>query len=175
MVNTLKSLLLAAILLTAAAVHAEIVSSSATHFVLRHEAATPLPPEAAWERLVDPAVWWHPDHTYSGDAANLSLELTAGGLWREDWDGGSVAHGRVLMVASGKSLRMEAPFGPLQAVGAYTIWTITIQPAEAGRGSLVIFDEIATGPPTAKLDELAPAVDYVKGEALRRLAAPVAP
>jgi hypothetical protein len=77
-----------------------------------------------------------------------------------------VAHGRVLMVATGKALRMEAPFGPLQGVGAYTIWTITITPAE--NGTVVTFDEIATGPPTAKLDELAPAVDFVKSEAMRR-------
>ena len=167
--------LLGLMLLAAPSVHADVVSSSATHFVLRHEATTTLTAEATWERLVDPASWWHPDHTYSGDAANLSLELEAGGLWREDWDGGSVAHGRVLMVATGKALRMEAPFGPLQGVGAYTIWTITITPAESGPGSVVIFDEIATGPPTAKLDELAPAVDYVKAEAMRRLTAVVVP
>ena len=45
--------------------------------------------------------------------------------------------------------------------------SITIMPAE--NGTVVTFDEIATGPPTAKLDELAPAVDFVKGEAMRRL------
>jgi len=173
MLNTPKLPLLAAILLTAPALHAEVVSSSSTHFVLRHEAATPLSAEAAWARLVDPASWWHPDHTYSGDAGNLSLDPTAGGLWREDWNGGSVAHGRVLMVATGKALRMEAPFGPLQGVGAYTTWTITITPADSG--AVISFDEIASGPPTAKLDELAPAVDYVKSEALRRLASPGVP
>lgn len=173
MIDTLKRLLPAAILLTAPAVHAEIVSSSPTHFVLRNETITRLSAEAAWTRLTDPASWWHPDHTYSGDSANLSLDVSAGGLWREDWDGGSVSHGRVLMVATGKALRMEAPFGPLQGVGAYTIWTITITPADGG--AVIVFDEIATGPPTAKLDELAPAVDYVKGEALRRLATPGVP
>ena len=167
MIRNLKLPLFTTVILAAFASHAEVVSSSSTHFVLRHEATTPLSPDAAWERLTDPASWWHPDHTYSGDSANLSLDVTAGGLWREDWDGGSVAHGRVLMVATGTALRMEAPFGPLQGVGAYTIWTITITPAE--NGTVVTFDEIATGPPTAKLDELAPAVDFVKSEAMRRL------
>lgn len=76
----------------------EIISSSETHFVLRHEATSLLPPSTIWERLVQPADWWHPEHTYSGDAKNLSLDLQAGGLWREDWKGHSVQHGRVLYV-----------------------------------------------------------------------------
>ena len=62
---------------------------------------------------------------------------------------------------------MEAPFGPLQGLGAYTIWTITITAAEDG--SVVLFDEVSSGPPTANMAETAKAVDFVKGEAIRRL------
>lgn len=149
---------------------AEVLSASPTHFKLRHEAASPMSAEALWERLVDPAAWWHPDHTYSGDAANLSLELAAGGAWREDWEGGSVEHGRVLLVEQGRTLRLAAPFGPLQGVGAYTIWTISVRPGDDG-GSVVVFDEISTGPATADLAGLAEAVDFVKGEAISRLTA----
>ena len=116
---------------------AEIVSASDTHFVLRHEASSELTPGDLWQRLTEPAAWWHPDHTYSGHASNLSLDAQAGGLWREDWDGGSVSHGRVLYVDPGRTLRLEAPFGPLQALGAYTIWTITISAGE--QGSVVVF------------------------------------
>jgi uncharacterized protein YndB with AHSA1/START domain len=146
---------------------AEVVSSSDTHFVLRQEAESSLPPEGLWQRLIRPANWWHPDHTYSGDASNLSLVAEAGGLWREDWPGGSVAHGEVKAVRHGELLRLEAPFGPLQGLGAYTIWTITIEPAEGG--SRVIFDEVATAPPGSGMTEMAKAVDYVKGEGIRRL------
>lgn len=146
---------------------AEVVSSSASHYVLRHEASTALSADALWDRLVQPATWWHPDHTYSGDAENLSLDLKPGGLWLETWDGGAVAHGEVLLVQDGNVLRLNAPFGPLQGVGAHTIWTITIEATDTG--AVVRFDETATAPPTAKLDELAPAVDYVKTEAIRRL------
>ena len=117
----------------AAPVDAEVVSSSDTHFVLRHQAASRLSAAALWERLLTPSDWWHPDHTYSGDAGNLTLEPTAGGLWREDWDGGSVAHGQVIAVMRGRMLRMEAPFGPLQGVGARVVWTITV---EGRRGRL---------------------------------------
>lgn len=146
---------------------AEVVEASKTHYVLRHEAGSALSADALWERLVDPASWWHPEHTYSGDAANLALELKPGGLWSETWDGGAVSHGTVVLVVDGRTLQLNAPFGPLLAAGAHTIWTITITPHEGG--STVVFDEVSSGPPSAGLDELAAAVDYVKSEAIARL------
>jgi len=165
--KSLAATILTAGLLTSATASAEILSASETHLVLRHEAVSALPPDRLWRRLINPTAWWHPDHTYSGDATNLTLDVQAGGLWREDWDDRSVSHGRVLYVEPGRMLRMEAPFGPLQELGAYTIWTITIAPAE--EGSVVVFDEVSTGPPTANMAEIAKAVDFVKGEAIRRL------
>ena len=154
-------------LLACGPAHAEVVSSSDTHFVLHHEMSSNLPQDRLWERLVNPAQWWHPDHTYSGDAGNLTLSAEAGGLWREDWSGGSVAHGEVLFVQEGEVLRLEAPFGPLQGLGAYTVWTITIKSDD--EGSLVLFDEIASAPPGSNMVEMAKAVDYVKSEAIQRL------
>lgn len=146
---------------------ADIVSSGSDHYVLRHEASSELAPEALWERLVNVASWWHPDHTYSGDAANLSLDASAGGSWREDWDDGSVIHGQVLYANPPNKLRLEAPFGPLQGMAVNVVWSISIQPSESG--SLVMFDEIATGSGVSGLEQLAPAVDGVKQEALERL------
>lgn len=146
---------------------ADVVSSSDTHFVLRHEAVSSLAADELWQRLVQPAAWWHPDHTYSGSSDNLSLEPVAGGVWKEEWEGGSVVHGTVIYVREGRVLRMNAPFGPLQELGAYTIWTITVSPD--GNGSRVVFDEVSSGPPSANLPELAEAVDFVKTEAIGRL------
>lgn len=157
----------AALLSLAVSAQAEIVESSDSHYVLRQEATDSRSAEELWERLLDPATWWHPDHTYSGNAGNLSLDARAGGLWLERWDGGSIAHGEVLLVQDGAVLRMNAPFGPLQEAGAYTIWTITI--SAEGDGSRVVFDEVATARPGAGMDELAKAVDYVKTEAIGRL------
>ena len=148
---------------------AEVVSSSSSHYRLKHEAVSELSPAALWDRLVSPANWWRPDHTYSGDSANLSLDLQAGGLWREEWDGGSVVHGSVLYVKPGEVLRLNAPFGPLQGMGVITVWTITIK-ADGG-GSRVIFDEVSNGSPASGLNDIAAAVDYVKQEAIQHLVA----
>lgn len=148
---------------------AEVISASSDHFRLRHEAVSPLPPKQLWRRLVRPSSWWSSDHTYSGDARHLRFEARAGALWREDWPGGSVAHGRVLFVDPGKVLRLEAPFGPLQEMAVSSVWTITLTPE--GTGARVRFDQIANGSATSGLDSIAGAVDGVMQAAITRLAA----
>ena len=167
----MRAIIFTAILTCAAPAAAEVVSASPDHYTLRQQGASPLAPDALWARLIEPASWWHPDHTYSGDSANLSLKAKAGGVWREDWDGGSVFHGEVLMARKGKTLRLDAPFGPLQEMGVSVVWTITLTPDEETGGTTVTFDEIANGTAASKLDELAPAVDFVKTEAMARLTA----
>ena len=152
-----------------APVMAEFTASAPDHYTLNHEGVSPLAPDALWARLIKPTDWWHPDHTYSGDAKNLSLKAKAGGQWREDWDGGSTSHGVVLMVEESKTLRMNAPFGPLQGMGVTVVWTISLEPDEETGGTKVTFTEIANGSPASKLDEIAPAVDFVKTEAMKRL------
>lgn len=96
---------------------ATVLASAHDHYELRHEAHSSLSPDALWDHLTWPEEWWHPDHTYSGDARNLSLDAGAGGLWREDRDGGSFARGSVLLVREGEQIRLDAPLGPLQALG----------------------------------------------------------
>ena len=152
-----------------ASANADVIVASADHYTLRHEAVSPLAPEAMWNRLVHPETWWSSVHSYSGDAANISLDLRAGGLWKEEWDGGSVAHGVVLYLKPTEQLRLEAPFGPLQSMAVNVVWTITILPE--GTGSKVIFDEIANGSDASHLDQIAGAVDGVKSEAMRSLVA----
>lgn len=152
-----------------ASANADVIAASPGHYTLRHEAVSSLAPGALWNRLVHPETWWSPAHSYSGDAANLSLDPRAGGLWKEEWDGGSVAHGEVLYVNPGEQLRLEAPFGPLQSMAVDVVWTITILPE--GTGSKVIFDEVANGSDASNLDKVAGAVDGVKAEAMRRLVA----
>ncbi|MEO1322005.1 MAG: SRPBCC domain-containing protein [Pseudomonadota bacterium] len=166
--STLAALLSLAFGLTA---QAEVVASTPDHFTLKLEADSELSPDEVWTRLIDPSEWWQSDHTYSGDAANLKLDAQAGGVWREDWEGGSVWHGTVLQAHPGKTLSLSAPFGPLQGLAVTSVWTITLTPNEDG-GTRIRFDHITNGTAASQLDELAPAVDFVKSEALKSLARP---
>lgn len=153
---------------------AEVIEASPAGYKLRHEATSSLSVDDMWQRLIHPESWWDPSHTYSADSSNLSLKAEAGGAWREDWPGGSVLHGTILTVVDKKMLRLDAPFGPLQSSGATVIWTITLKEKDAqdGGGTLVVFDETATGGSKSALDTLAPAVDAVKQQAIKRLVTP---
>ena len=155
-----------------AAAGAEVVKSSDDHFTLKLEATSELSPEQVWERLIVPTEWWQSPHSYSGDAANLSLDPSPGGLWREDWEGGSVWHGTVLQAQPPKVLSLSAPFGPLQGMAVTSIWTIKLEPIETG-GTTIRFDHVTNGSSASNLAEIAPAVDFVKSEALKALARPL--
>ena len=171
----LKPLLTTAALLVAPSLvaKAEVISSAPDHFTLKLEADTNLTPEQVWDRLIVPSEWWQSDHTYSLDANNLSLDPQAGGLWREDWDGGSVWHGTVLQAQPNKSLALSAPFGPLQGLAVTSIWTITLTPLEESGGTKITFDHVTNGTEASRLDQMAPAVDFVKSAALASLARPL--
>ena len=150
---------------------AEVIASAPDHFTLKLEAHSALSPAETWARLVEPSEWWQSDHTYSGDARNLSLDPQAGGLWREDWDGGSVWHGSVLQAQPEQTLVLSAPFGPLQGLAVMSVWTISLAPTESG-GTKITFDHVTNGTGASNLDALAPAVDFVKQQAIESLARP---
>lgn len=159
------------VLMIASPAWAEVVQSSDTGFRLRHEAISAQTPDDVFARLMEPSQWWDPDHTYSADASNLSMGDTAGSYWREDWDGGSVIHGQVLMVKEGEELVLSAPFGPLISTAAECIWTIKLTPKEGG-GTLISSTHAVAGAAGHGLWELAKPVDTVMGNGIKRLAEP---
>ena len=163
------ALMVAAAAALTAPASAEIRDYSPDGFALHWEAPVMQSREALWDKLVTPSRWWSSDHTYSGDAANLTLELAPGGCWCETWDGGQIQHGRVLAVQPGKQLVISAPFGPMQSMAVNAVMTISIGETETGE-TMLIKDFVATGASFQKLDELAQVVHMVQGQAFKRLA-----
>lgn len=155
------------------AAKADVIGAAPDGFALRFEASSTLDRDALWARALSISQWWSGAHTYSGDAANLSLDPVPGGCWCERWDGGAVEHGRVIALLDGALLRVEAPFGPLQGMGVTAILSLTFRDVEdeAEGGTLVSVDFVASGSSAAGLDGLAPAVDRVVGEQVARLVA----
>lgn len=109
-----KFLIAAALLvLTAPAARAEVVERQANGFSLRMSA----PARAGWAQAYfavgEPDSWWNGAHTYSGDAANLSLPLEVGACLCERLADGSIfEHGRVVSVTPHLEVRLDAPLGP---------------------------------------------------------------
>ena len=150
---------------------AEVLRSSDAGFMIEHTASRDAGAEATWMRLVDPAVWWHPDHTWSADAAGLSLEAAAGGCFCERLaDGGSVEHLRVVHAAPGRLLRMDGRLGPLQSLAVTGVLTFELA-EDASGGTTIKLTYAVSGAPGDALDNWAPAVDGVLGQQIERLAA----
>jgi uncharacterized protein YndB with AHSA1/START domain len=112
--------------------------------------------------------WWSGDHSWSGDAANLYMEVGRGGCFCERLPGGGrVEHLRILYFAPGSELRFDGALGPLQTlpVQGRMIWKIT----DDGEGSRVTFNYKVFGHPIGGLTGIASAVDSVIGEQIQRL------
>lgn len=118
--------------------------------------------------LLTPAHWWNSDHTFSGSAANLSLEARAGGCWCETLpDGGSVQHMTVSYVAPGKVLRLRGALGPLGALPVEGVMTWTLK--SAGGGTDIALSYAISGTSVQGFDSLSKAVDGVLAETVASL------
>lgn len=126
-------------------------------------------PNRVWAVLTHPEKWWSSDHTWSGDAKNLKLDLKAGGCWCETWKGGSAQHMVVVYVSPGKELRLHGALGPLQWQGVSG--ALVFQLAADGAGSTIKLMYTAGGYSDPPLDKIAPAVDAVLGEQMSSLKA----
>jgi len=81
---------------------AEVKSVAPSGFEVASTATIAAPPDRVYSALGDIAHWWSPSHTFSRDAANLSIELRAGGCFCERLKGGgSVQHMQVVYAAPG--------------------------------------------------------------------------
>lgn len=149
---------------------AEIVSASAGGFEVREIVHASVTPAAAFAAIGTPSRWWSPDHTYSRSAANLGLELRAGGCWCETLpDGGSVQHMVLVNVQPGKMVRLRGALGPLQGLAVDGAMTVSFIPDPGGTAIQMTY--AVGGYSKDGLDKLASPVDRVLGEQIQRLKA----
>lgn len=166
--NRVLSSIAAGLALLTSGAMAETSQVSASGFTASYREEIQATPEAAWRAITQLPRWWLDAHTWSGKAANLSLDLQAGGCWCERWgDGASAMHGQVLMVQPGRVLRLAARLGPLMELPVEGVLTL-VTSAQDGKTFLRVTYRVG-GPPDAALDKLAPAVDQVLGLQYRRL------
>jgi uncharacterized protein YndB with AHSA1/START domain len=159
---------LLACLLAVGAARAEVVDSQAGGFTVRESRAVAAPPDKVWAVLLAPGSWWSSDHTFSGDARNLTLSAKPGGLWQEALpNGGGVRHMVVVFLAPPTALRLEGALGPLQALGVAGHLTFKLTPQGDGTAVTETYDVGGHAP--GGLDKLAGPVNEVLDEQLGRL------
>lgn len=139
---------------------AEVADSSANGFTVKSSLSINAAPEEVYRRLLRVGDWWNPEHTYSGDSHNLSIEEKAGGCFCEKLpNGGSARHMEVVLLMPGKTLRMGGGLGPLQGIGA--VGSLTIQLSPDGSGTKLSVTYAVSGYLPAGMNTWAAPVDSV--------------
>lgn len=154
----------------APAVASDLASSSPGAFVIHAERTVAATPDHVWAGLIHIGSWWDSAHTYSGAARNLTLDVRAGGCWCERWRGNSVKHAQVLMVMERdgvRTLRLEAPLGPLQAMAVNAVLTFTISPHPGGAKIEMTYR--VSGDASLGLNQVGAGVNAIIGEQFERL------
>ncbi|MBX9885170.1 MAG: SRPBCC domain-containing protein [Novosphingobium sp.] len=162
---------------------ADVVTRSETGFVVRIASEVTAPPAEAWKTILTPARWWQGQHTFSGDAANLTLDPQVGGCFCEvlprpedapaTQKPGGVQHMRVVYIEPPRAMRLVGALGPLQSEALAATMTITVKPTE--KGSRILFEYVVGGFMRYKVDEIAPAVDRMLTAQLASLAGKLGP
>lgn len=166
----MRSALLLVLVASATPATAEVVTASPNGFHIRHSLDIAVPPAEAYRAFGNVARWWSPDHTYSGSSANLSMDLKAGGCFCERLpNGGGIEHLRVTYVDPEKRAVLTGSLGPL--LFEATSGALDVQWKPAGEGTRFTFDYKVAGFASGGADKLAPLVDQVLAEQVKRYAA----
>jgi uncharacterized protein YndB with AHSA1/START domain len=137
-------------------------------FLVKLEANINAPAAKVYDALVGQVgSWWNPDHTYSHDAKNLSIDARAGGCFCEKLpNGGGVEHLRVVYIAAPQLVRFAGTLGPLQASGLAGSMTWKLTGAENTRVQL---SYSVGGFIDGGFEKIAPAVESMLSDQLNRL------
>lgn len=154
---------------------AKVANVSSSGFDVRHEAEIAAPPAKVYRALTEQVgLWWNPDHTHSKNSRNLSIAARPGGCFCEKLsNGGGAEHMRVVVALPGKLLRLQGALGPLQEAGlaGHLTWTLTRAGDGEGSSTRLELAYSVGGHMAVGLDRIAPAVDAVMGDQLKRLEA----
>lgn len=147
---------------------AEVRSSSPIHFDIESRVTVAAAPAEAFAALGRIGAWWDPEHTYSGDSANLRLDLHAGGCFCEAIPGGgSIEHMRIIYARPGQVLRLQGGLGPLQEEAVAGTLTWTLRPVDGGTEIVSVY--LVSGHVRGDVSAYAAPVDAVMREQLSRL------
>jgi len=147
---------------------AQVAEADANGFTIDYTVSVDASPETVWEALVQVGNWWHPDHSYWGDASAMTIESEPGGCFCEAGpDGAGAVHMTVLNVLPGQWLRLGGALGPLQEFALSGAMTITLEGDEEATAVRVLYRVAGRVP--GGLESWAEPVGGVLSEAMNRL------
>jgi len=138
-------------------------------FLVKFEVSVNAPATKVYDALVGQiGSWWDSEHTYSGDAKNLSIDARPGGCFCEKLpNGGGIEHARVIYVAPREILRLSGALGPLQPSGV--AGTLTWKLTSSTDNTRVQLSYSVGGFIDGGFEKVAPLVESVLRQQLDRL------
>jgi uncharacterized protein YndB with AHSA1/START domain len=164
----MRIIVFVAILVALPMAHADVTAQAPNGFVSEWDITIAAPRERVFRALTDEVGrWWDPAHSYSGDAANFSIDARPGGCFCERLRNGGVAHMTVVFVQRDSLLRMVGGLGPLQGMAVSGSMTFAL--SDAGTGTRLKYEYAVGGYSPDGLASLAEPVDRVQYGQLMRL------
>jgi Polyketide cyclase / dehydrase and lipid transport len=157
----------AATALLAGAARAEVTDKSTAGFEVTEKATIAAPAAQVYAALLTPGAWWSSQHSWSGKASNLSIDLVAG-CFCEKLPKGFVRHMSVVFADGATTLRLFGGLGPLQFTGAAGHLAYVLKPA-GDKTELTLTYDVGGYAKGGLAEKWAAPVDGVLGEAVGRL------
>ena len=166
MMKMLTTVAYAAAMLAGAA-QAEVTDKSAAGFEVTEKATIAAPAAKVYAALLTPSAWWSSQHSWSGSAKNLSIDL-ANGCFCETLSKGFVRHMTVVFADGATALRLFGGLGPMQFTGASGHLAFVLKPA-GDKTELTLTYDVGGYAKGGLAEKWAAPVDAVLGEAAGRL------
>jgi hypothetical protein len=162
----LKVVLLATAI-SAGAAHGEVTDKSAAGFQVTEKAEIAAPAAKVYAALLTPGAWWSNQHSWTGNARKLSMDLVTG-CFCEALPRGLVRHMTVVFSDGATTLRLFGGLGPLQFTGASGHLAFLLKPT-GDTTELTLTYDVGGYAKGGLADKWAAPVDGVLGEAVGRL------
>lgn len=160
---------IACLVLATTPAHAKVVTTSSTGFVVEHTVDVKTDAKASYTAFTNVGAWWGSNHSFSGDAKNLTIDTKPGGCWCEVLpNGGFVKHMEIVHAAPGSLLVFSGGLGPLQFMGVVGSMTVRFKTdAKTGSTKVTVRYDIG-GRDDKNFQDISKGVDGVLGEQLAR-------
>lgn len=146
----------------------EVLASATDGFMLRIQRTTKLAPAECVRTIVhDVSKWYDASHSYSGDPANLSMDLEKHAFLEKLPGGGFVRHLEIVYYDPAKLLRLSGGLGPLQEMGVQGALTFKCEQQNGSTQITLVYH--VHGFSHLQLDKLAPIVERVLSGQMDRL------
>ena len=163
----MRAVSLIALLMLSSPATAEVLSAGDHGFEVQHSVNLVVPQPDAYVAFGQVGKWWSSEHTYSGDASRMSLQLRAGGCFCEPLDaGGGIEHMRVTFIQPGERILLTGSLGPLLYEATSGVMDVKFE--RIAGGSKITMNYRAAGFAKGGAAAMAPLVDQVLGEQMKR-------